>query len=232
MIAPDGRPLIVGGFILTAAAVTAALLFKHWAVTAIAVLCAVLTGFLLYFFRDPDRAAPQEAGAVVAPADGWVVTVSEAHGHPFVGKNASRLAIFLSIFDVHVNRTPSSGRVDYVDYRPGSFKAAFVATAGDTNEQTEIGLTAPSGVRLAFRQIAGLLARRVVCRLQAGQDVVAGERCGIIKFGSRADVFLPHGSRIIVKKGDHVAAGRTVLAYLSTTPGASDEAEDSRKQDA
>ena len=172
---------------------------------------------MLYFFRDPERTAPDHPGVVVSPADGWVVMVDQIDNHPFVGDRPTRLAIFLSVFDVHVNRSPAEGQVEYVDYRPGQFRAAFVEAAGDVNEQTEIGLIAPSGAKLAFRQIAGLLARRVVCRFHKGQQVKAGERCGIIKFGSRADVFFPPGSRIDVKKGEHVSAGRTVLGYL---PGA------------
>jgi len=232
MIARDGRPLIALGSAFTAAVVVAALLLDHWIVVMAAVVLGLLTCFLAYFFRDPERTSPETPGVVVSPADGWIVSISRVDSHPFVGASPTRLAIFLSVFDVHVNRSPAAGRVDYVDYRPGAFQAAFRSTAGDVNEQTEIGLTTSSGMRLAFRQIAGVLARRVVCRLQSGQQVKAGERCGIIKFGSRADVFLPPGSTINVRKGDHVAGGKTVLGHLPTVGSGQPETSTSRSQDA
>lgn len=231
MIARDGLPLIAVGLIVTAAAVTAALLTGHWGWTALAAVFGILTCFILYFFRDPERVAPDHPGVVVSPADGWVVTINQVDNHPFVGDYPIRLAIFLTVFDVHVNRSVAEGKVEYVDYRPGQFQAAYRETAGDVNEQSEIGLVTPSGAKLAFRQIAGLLARRVVCSFRAGQQVKAGERCGIIKFGSRADVFFPPGSTIVVRKGEHVSAGQTVLGYL---PGAapSGDSVDARSKNA
>jgi len=214
MIAREGRGLIVAAFAVTAAALAAALLLLHPVYWIVLIAAAVATLVLILFFRDPDRVAPNASGLILAPADGWVATVEEAPDHPFVGMRPMRVSIFLSLFDVHVNRVPISGRVVFVTHRSGRFTAAFCGRAADENEQTEIAIVSDQGDRVAFRQIAGWIARRIVCRLEAQQRVEAGQRCGIIKFGSRVDLFLPPGSTVGVKKGDRVMAGRSVIGAL------------------
>jgi phosphatidylserine decarboxylase len=167
--------------------------------------------FTAYFFRDPDRVPPAGRGLVLSPADGRVVAVEEApEGNP-LGPGARQVSIFLSIFDVHVNRSPVAGRVGRVEYHPGSFLPAFDARASLRNEQNSV-LIDDGGGGVAFKQIAGLLARRIVFRKKKGDLVEAGERVGMIKFGSRVDVFVPAAARLSVRRGDRVRAGLSVLA--------------------
>jgi phosphatidylserine decarboxylase len=169
-----------------------------------------LAGFTYFFFRDPERVSPSGANLVLSPADGKVVVVGAApDGNP-LGPGAWQVSIFLSIFDVHVNRAPIGGRIVSVEYHPGAFLPAFDDKASLRNEQNAV--TIEQGPRrVVFKQIAGLIARRIVFRRQVGDTVTAGERVGMIKFGSRADVFLPSGSRFLVKKGDRVTAGTSIL---------------------
>jgi phosphatidylserine decarboxylase len=167
-----------------------------------------LAGFMAFFFRDPERRPPEMPGAVLAPADGRVMDVSEVVD-PFVGP-AYRVSIFLSPLDVHVNRAPIAGAVVGVEHRAGAFVPAYRADASEINERTTVAIQGEE-MRVVVRQIAGTLARRVVCRLRPGDRVAAGERFGIIKFGSRADVVLPLEVRLAVRSGDRVRAGETVL---------------------
>jgi len=164
--------------------------------------------FVLYFFRDPDRVAPAEPGAVVSPADGHVVEVVE---EPLDGAPGRRISIFLSVWDVHVNRAPVAGKIARVDYRPGRFYAALRARASLENEQNVIRVSTPRG-DMVFKQIAGWIARRVLCWKAAGDTVQLDERIGMIRFGSRADVWLPLAAEIVVKRGDRVWGGATRLA--------------------
>jgi phosphatidylserine decarboxylase len=164
----------------------------------------------LAFFRDPDRTAPAVPGAVLAPADGRVMRVTEIDDR-WVGR-AVRVSIFLSPLDVHVNRVPASGRVTRIEYCPGAFHAAY-KPASCENERTEVWVD-HGGQPVVFRQVVGLLARRVVCRLTPGQQVETGQRFGLMKFGSRMDVFLPVSARLRVQAGDRVRGGETVIAEL------------------
>jgi phosphatidylserine decarboxylase len=164
----------------------------------------VLAAFCLYFFRDPDRTAPT-GEAIVAPADGKVVSVKQ------LGPAETRISIFLNIFDVHVNRTPIPGRITEVLYRKGKFLVASHEEASVENEQNTLVVEGPRG-RVVCRQIAGLIARRIICHKQAGDVVAPGERIGYIKFGSRVDVLFGSEWRPTVKVGDRVSAGTTILA--------------------
>jgi phosphatidylserine decarboxylase len=222
MIVRDGWIFILIGIVLTITLLWLATKWDSRTLFGISVLSALLTLFVVYFFRDPDRTAPSEPGALVAPADGRIVQIDTLADHPFVGPNTLQVSIFLSVFDVHVNRTPASGRVDFVKYHPGKFLAAFNDKASLENEQTEIGMTTASGERIAFKQIAGLIARRIVCRLKEGDRVDLGERFGMIKFGSRTDLLIPEGTRLAVKLGDHVRGGETVMGRLSDSAPRSD----------
>jgi len=170
--------------------------------------------FVFYFFRDPDREIPSEPGIVVAPADGHVVEIVE---EPFDGRPGRRLSIFLSIWDVHVQRAPVAGRIESVVYRPGRFYAALRKAASEKNEQNVIHMQAPAG-RLVFKQIAGAIARRVLCWKRPGEEVALGQRVGLIRFGSRVDIWLPMDAEIVVKRGQNVAGGASVIAKWNSTP--------------
>jgi phosphatidylserine decarboxylase len=164
----------------------------------------VLAAFCLYFFRDPERTTPTE-DAIIAPADGKVVAIKQ------LGPSETRISIFLNIFDVHVNRTPIPGRITEVLYRKGKFLVASHEEASVENEQNTLVVEGTRG-RVTCRQIAGLIARRIVCNKQAGDVVGAGERIGYIKFGSRVDILFGSEWRAVIKVGDRVSAGTTVLA--------------------
>ena len=169
--------------------------------------------FVFYFFRDPNRAIPTEPGTVVSPADGHVVEIVE---EPLEGKLGRRISIFLSIWDVHVQRAPVAGRIASVVYRPGRFYAALRKAASEKNEQNVITLETPGGV-LVFKQIAGAIARRVLCWKRVDEQVALGERVGMIRFGSRVDVWLPAAVEIIVRRGQRVKGGASVLAKWNST---------------
>ena len=179
----------------------------------LAAIPVLLAAFFLWFFRDPSRSVPQGAGLVVSPADG---KVEEAEWIETTGGSRVRVTIFLNVFDVHVNRVPISGTVSVVEYREGQFLNAMKAESAIHNEQTLI--TIDSGeYSVSFKQIAGLLARRIVCRLKAGDQVQRGQRMGLIKFGSRVDVLLPAAVELRVKAGDRVKGGSSVLAVLAAS---------------
>jgi phosphatidylserine decarboxylase len=214
MMAREGIPFALSGLALTVLLVLGAVRWdSRWLLAGGAVL-AVLTIFTTFFFRDPQRLFAPRANVLVAPADGRVIGVDTVAQHAFIGGEAVRISIFLSIFDVHVNRIPADGTVDYVKYLPGKFFAAFEDKASELNEQTEIGITTSGGAKVVVKQIAGIIARRIVCRLKPADVVAAGERFGLIRFGSRTELLVPRGSEIAVTKGDHVFGGSTVLGTL------------------
>jgi phosphatidylserine decarboxylase len=198
------------GFILVPLALAALSAWTGW--TKAALLFGVLAAFMAFFFRDPDRAAPPFPGAILAPADGRVTDVRSAVDDPFVGA-AQAVSIFLSPLDVHVNRSPLAGLVVGVEYRPGAKLAAYRPEASEQNERTTISIQGEA-VRVVVRQIAGVLARRIVCRVQPGDKLASGERFGLIKFGSRTDLIVPASVRLRVKMGDRVRGGETVMGVL------------------
>jgi phosphatidylserine decarboxylase len=214
MIVREVWPFIaLGGFLTILFAAMAARL-NSMALFLLGVVIALLTLFTFFFFRDPDRTSPDEPDVLLAPADGKVVAVDTLANHAFIGGEAVQISVFLSVFDVHVNRVPASGVIDYVDYNPGKFHAAYEEKASKVNEQTEIGMTTRNGHKLVFKQIAGIIARRIVCNLNADDTVTAGSRFGLIRFGSRADLIVPADSKISVDIGEHVTAGQTIMGYL------------------
>lgn len=170
----------------------------------------VLAAFVLWFFRDPERVIPAEAGAVVSPADGKVTDVSRVE---LDGRPHTRISIFLSLFDVHVNRSPIAGMITNVEYRRGQFRNAMSAASAEVNEQNIVRVEG-DGHTLVFKQIAGVLARRIVFTKRLGDRVERGERVGLIKFGSRTDVLLDPAADIHVAVGDRVRGGSSVLAHL------------------
>jgi phosphatidylserine decarboxylase len=198
------------GFILVPLALAALLTWAGWIKTALGL--AALAAFMAFFFRDPDRTAPATPRAILAPADGKVMAVGPIADDPFVGP-AQAASIFLSPLDVHVNRAPLAGLVVGVEYRPGAKMAAYRAEASERNERTSIAIQGDD-TRVVVRQIAGVLARRIVCRVRPGDRLAPGERFGLIKFGSRTDLIVPATARLQVKTGDRVRGGETVMGVL------------------
>jgi len=214
MIVKDGWTFIIISFVLTILILVGAIKWDNLWLLILASIFAVLTLFTTFFFRDPDRISPSDPMSLVSPADGKIVAFKEIDSHPFIGGPAIRVSIFLSVLDVHVNRTPAEGIIDYVKYNPGKFFAAFEEKASDKNEQTEIGMTTSTGQKIIFTQIAGIIARRIICNLNESDKVTKGERFGLIRFGSRSDIIIPKNSVINVKMGDHVVGGLTEIAFL------------------
>ena len=213
-IAPEGRPFIALGWSLTALAWWAAWR-GGWSVgwSVVAAVLSLLAIWLVVFFRDPARDGPRGDAVVIAPADGKIVGVVEADEPMYLKTRALRVSIFMSVFDVHVNRYPVSGTIELAHYNPGKFLHAAREKASLDNEQASVGLRGRRGPVLV-RQIAGSIARRIVTDGKVGDAVTQGARLGMIRFGSRVDVFLPVTARaaIRVRPGDRVAAGASVLA--------------------
>jgi phosphatidylserine decarboxylase len=177
------------------------------------IVLIVLGLFVLYFFRDPNRTIPSEADVVVSPADGHVIEILD---EAMNGTPGRRITIFLSVFDVHVNRSPLAGRIAKVEYKPGRFYAAMRKRASEENEMNVITVATPRG-DIVFKQIAGAIARRVICWKAPGASVGLGERIGMIRFGSRVDIWLPMDSQILVRRGQKVAGGSSILARWKST---------------
>jgi len=197
------------GFILVPAAAAALLGAAGWWEAAVGFAAAALA--FAGFFRDPDRVPPERPGAFLAPADGKVMEVRELVD-PYVGE-AVRVSIFLSPLDVHVNRSPVAGLVTDVERRPGRFLAAYRSRASETNERCTVALQGEA-TRVTVRQVAGFLARRIVCRARTGDKLEAGERFGMIRFGSRTDLTMPRQTVLRVKPGDRVRGGESVIGVL------------------
>jgi len=210
---PDIQKLIAAPgprFILPMAAVALLGLFLNS--TWLALLGLVGAGFFAYFFRDPERLIPQEQDLIVSPADGKVVLVDEVREDKFLGRPAKRVGIFMNVLDVHVNRAPVAGTVVVTNHQAGRFKVASRPDAGQVNEQQATLLEAEEGRQVLVVQIAGLLARRIIPYVSPGQKLARGERLGMICFGSRVDLYLPPEAELLVKVGDRVQAGSSVLA--------------------
>jgi phosphatidylserine decarboxylase len=190
------------------------LVFLGWALSWpwLTVAGLVGGGFFAYFFRDPQRPLPADPAAIVSPADGKVIIVDEVREDRFLRGPAKRLAIFMNVFDVHVNRAPVAGSVADIRHQPGKFKAAFLKETDRLNEQQATLLDRDGGGRVLVVQIAGLLARRIIGFVKPGQNLARGERLGMICFGSRVDLYLPPECEILVKVGDRVKAGSSIVA--------------------
>jgi phosphatidylserine decarboxylase len=192
-----GLPLLILG---------AAAYLAQW--TLVALVLVLLALFVFSFFRDPERVIPPEPGAIVSPGDGRVVVVTDEE---YAGRPGKRISIFLAVWNVHVNRAPAAGVISGMEYRPGKFLAAMRERASMENEQNVFTLSTDAG-EMIFKQIAGLVARRVVSWKQEGEHVARGERVGLVRFGSRVDVWLPKDAEILVKIGENVKGGSSVLA--------------------
>jgi len=202
----EGYPFI-GGFALAS-------LILFWIWTPLGWIGTVLTIWCALFFRDPVRITPVRDGMVVAPADGRISMIAQAVPPAELGlgdKALPRISIFMSVFNCHINRSPVSGRIERIAYRPGTFINAELDKASEDNERNSLVIASPNG-RIGVTQIAGLVARRIVCFAKEGQSIGAGERFGLIRFGSRLDVYLPEGTRALVSEGQTAIAGETILA--------------------
>src|SRR4051812_42144876 len=206
-IDPAGWPFVIGGLVL---AIVAGFLLSR----PLGFVLLGLTTFFLFFFRDPDRPISAPDSAVISPADGRVMVAGAPTGQAFPPGDWQQISIFLSPMDVHVNRMPIGGLIKKVQYHPGRFLPAFRSDAGDLNEYTEV-IVDHHGQTIVVRQIVGILARRIVCRIREGDVVRAGDRFGVMKFGSRMDIFLPRTAAIRTNVGEKVVGGVTVIATLA-----------------
>jgi phosphatidylserine decarboxylase len=204
-IAREGYPLI-----FTAAILALLALVVGW--IAFGIMLALITLAITGFFRDPERQAPVGEGLVVSPADGKVVTIAGVKGDPLFLGSATRVSIFLSPLDVHINRTPVEGKIAKITYQPGKFLAAYKEEAAQRNEQNALSIVDSKGRTWGVVQIAGVIARRIICRAKQGDQLARGERFGLIMFGSRTDTYLPEGCQVAVTEGQRVKGGETVLA--------------------
>ena len=211
--AREGFPFIGIATAIAVAAFALALMRRSWALWLVAILFTVLALWVAYFFRDPERTGERGAQVIVAPADGKLIMITEVDEPTFVGGRANRLSIFMNVFNVHVNRYPVDGTVKYVHYNKGKFLNAAAEKSSIENEQSSVGLESGSR-RILVRQIAGLIARRIVTYSKVGDEVKQGDRMGIIRFGSRVDVFIPTDAKLRVKLGVTTIAGNTVLAEM------------------
>lgn len=195
------------GLILILAGVKIQNLFFKYLLIAIGVAVSLFT---VYFFRDPDRNTPKIENAIISPADGKILAISKVEENRFLKSSAWKVSIFMSPFNVHVNRIPVSGKIGYLNYIKGEYLMAFYAKADERNERNEVGIDSKYG-KVLFVQIAGFMARRIVSTLQLEQPVQAGDRFGMIKFGSRVDVYVPAEWNVKVKQGDNVFSGESIL---------------------
>ncbi len=208
----EGRPFIVGAVL---AALVLGLVWEpaFW-------LFVILTGWLVIFFRDPVRTVPVDPGIIVSPADGRIEPLVEAVPPPELGLGEAplaRISVFMNVFDCHINRAPAAGMVETVAYKPGKFLSADLDKASEDNERNGIVIATAGGERIGVVQIAGLVARRILCWTEMGAPLEQGDRIGMIRFGSRLDVFLPEGSTVLVHPGQRAIAGETLLAWLPGT---------------
>ena len=213
-IAPEGLPFVAIGSIVSLGLLATAVWFGGWWWLPFA-LWLPIAMWVPYFFRDPQRNGARGEHLAISPADGRIVSIEDIDEPDYIGGKCRRVAVFMNVFNVHVNRYPTSGTVSYRRYRPGLFFNATLDKASEQNEQMSVGLKSPNGAILV-RQIAGLVARRIVTDHELGEVVQQGQRMGLIRFGSRVEIFLPLNTHVMVSVGDHVAAGETVIAEWKT----------------
>lgn len=215
MFAREGYSTILFAFIFAALISLGAQYLNHWTSYLLYAVAFFLVGFMLYFFRDPDREIPENENLLLAPADGKIVLVKEVEENIYIRDTATQISIFLSPLDVHVNRLPAAGTIEYIKYHPGVYLMAWDHRASDMNERADFGLLHPTGTKLFFRQITGFLARRIVYHIKQGDRVKQGERFGMMKFGSRMDILVPSDVNIHAKEGDRTVGGETVLGTIN-----------------
>jgi phosphatidylserine decarboxylase len=208
IIAQEGYPFIIFSLVIT-------VLISFFGICWLIILMVALTLFVVWFFRNPERYFQDEEKLVISPADGKVVKIDDVEITGTIAGKYKKISIFMNVFNVHVNRVPYSGQIETINYHEGKFLSANLDKASVDNERNEVMIRTEDGRVLWAVQIAGLIARRIVCWLNVGTPVKKGERFGLIRFGSRVDIYLPEDSKISVKLGDKVKAGETPLGYLS-----------------
>lgn len=206
-IAVEGIPFVIIAGIISLIFYVAGLIIP-------AIFFSLVTLFIIWFFRNPERNVPQGDNIVISPADGKIIDIREGDENRILKKRMLKISIFMNLFNVHVNRLPCTGKVVDILYNPGKFVSANLEKASLENEQNAVVLETPAGEKIIFIQIAGLIARRIVCWLKQGEYVVKGQRFGLIRFGSRVDVYLPVGSDVKVSLGQKVKAGESILAVM------------------
>ncbi|MFH1688129.1 MAG: phosphatidylserine decarboxylase family protein [bacterium] len=214
MIAREGLTLILTGAAITAVLLLAAVRWDSLILASLAGVFALLSVFTTFFFRDPPRDISSQPDVLVAPADGRILAIDSLAHHDYIGGETIKISIFLSVFDVHINRIPTAGVIDFAEFHPGAFFSAFKDEASRDNQHSEIGMVATGGHRIVVKQITGSIARRIIYHLKPGQKVATGERFGLIRFGSRTELFVPVGSDIEIKVGDKVKGGLTIIGRL------------------
>jgi phosphatidylserine decarboxylase len=214
MFAKEGYTTIAITLVSAAIMVGLASLLNHWTAYIVYGLAAVLVGLILNFFRDPDRDLPEDEYQIVAPADGKVIEVKSVEEPEYLKGKGKQISIFLSLFDVHVNRIPMSGKLEYLQYHPGEYLLAWHEKSSELNERADFGVKHSSGTKIFFRQITGFLARRIVYHIGEGDEVRAGERFGMMKFGSRMDIVVPENVDITVGEGDYTTGGESILGRI------------------
>ena len=210
----ENTPIAVEGLPFAIPLLALSAVLWYFGVVYPALFFTFLTVFVLWFFRNPERAAPEDPSAVISPADGKIIVAEEINEDRYLKGKTLKISIFMNVFNVHVNMAPYSGRVLDVIYNKGRFFSANLDKASSDNEQNAVILETANGKKIMFVQIAGLIARRIVCYLKQGDSVEKGKRMGLIRFGSRVDVYLPAGSILNVKMGDKVIAGETIIGHL------------------
>lgn len=208
IIACEGFPFILFSFVLT-------VLAAFWGILWLSVILMAITVFIICFFRNPERYFQDEDRLIICPADGKIIKIEDVDIQGTITGRFKKISIFMNIFNVHVNRTPCSGMIEKIHYHKGKFLSANLDKASAENERNEVMIRIKDGRAIWAVQIAGLIARRIVCWTSEGANIEKGERFGLIRFGSRVEVFLPSDSRVVVKLGNKVRAGQTPLGYLS-----------------
>jgi phosphatidylserine decarboxylase len=215
MFARDGYTTIFVTIVFTALVSVGAFYMDHWTSYIVYAAMALLLAFILYFFRDPDREITSGKNLVLSPADGKIVQIKEVEEEKYIKGPAKQISIFLSPLNVHVNRVPVNGTLEYLEYEPGIFLKAYDHRASELNERADFGVKHPTGTKVFFRQITGFLARRIVYHIEKGDKLTVGERFGMMKFGSRMDILVPKDVEIAVAVGEKAVAGTTILARIS-----------------
>lgn len=207
-------PIASAGYPFIFASAFTTVVFALLGLTALALAGLVVTIFICCFFRDPDRLVSRKAGVVVSPADGKIISAGVVENSRFLDGRCLKVSIFMSVFNVHVNRIPHEGEIKEIDYYPGKFFSANLDKASDKNEHNAVLIETDGGEKICMVQIAGLIARRIICNVQKDEKVVRGQRFGMICFGSRVDVYLPENLNLNVAVGEHVKGGSSVLGFL------------------
>lgn len=217
MFSKDGTSVIISVLIVSAVIAVIGYMLHHWTSNIFYAVAFVLTVFTLFFFRDPERNIPAGENLLIAPADGKIIDIKKVQEDKYLHSEATQISIFLSLANVHVNRIPASGKIEYLKYYPGEYLVAWHEKASELNERAEFGILHPDGTKIFFRQITGYVARRIVYHIEVGDTVKAGNRFGMMKFGSRMDILVPSNVSINVKKGQKTIGGETIMGEINNS---------------